>query len=412
MSERIYILQPAKQFTDPDASGLSWIQVFPYDEWDHPLYGKTVMTPDKAGKLVRHFYEGARGIEVTTDYEHGEDAAKGGKASGTIRKVEARNDGLWCGVEWTPTARKEIADGEWRYFSGAFFEEYTRQPDGEKFECVLDGGGLTNKPWVKGMMPVNLSELVVEKEATVADEPKSEVVEKEHSEPGSGAGGEPQPRETGEHGKGEQGTRGSDPSAPDEQPSVTEAKIREALGLDDDDDLATAIDELIAEVAPIREAVKSHSERKTFAEQFPAEAKRLARLEKYERDQQAKAFSERYVDVQVDDKSTGKGFSALALQKIEEFYKKFSEQSATLADVQDVLDTIGSTGLVDYADHGSRQFKEGVTVEDKDAPKLFAEKVAAKMEEDKMDYRTAVETAATENPELFNQYQAAYGGSR
>lgn len=162
MNHELSYLVPL-QFAEGDwvDGNKKWIQLYPYDSWDHPFYGTTTITPEIAQQFVENFNKGIRGQEIHSDYEHGEDAAKGNKASGKFIKVEARTDGPWALVEFTEEAKKEIDAGEWNYWSTSHWDSWTHPHTGETHQYVLDGGGLTNKPFVKGMVPLNFSELML-----------------------------------------------------------------------------------------------------------------------------------------------------------------------------------------------------------------------------------------------------------
>ena len=404
---RVYVAELPKQFSETE--GLTWIHALPYGEWDHPKFGMTVVDEQKVDNFVKNFTEGTTGIELSTDYEHGLDPARGAMASGTIKAMRKSANGLWVGVEPTARAKAELDAGEWRYFSGEFWEEWEDPHSGSKTKDVFTGGGFTNKPWVKTVqpigtaLPINFSELVVEKEAAV----ENESVEKEHSEPGTGAGGEPEPRETGDNEEGEQGTRGPDPEEEDEEVRDSlDTQLRDILGLDPDADIVKAIKGMKEEVTPIREAAKAHSEKKAFAELYPREAKRLAELETTDRESRAKSFSESYANVKDGDgRPTGKGFSGLVLDKLEMLHKSFSEGTANINDVKDVLDAIGQNGLVDYTERGTTYIGEVQTGETAtDAPKLFAEKIVQIQTADKLNYKEAAELAAQRFPQLAQAY--------
>jgi hypothetical protein len=157
-------LQPVRTFAETSwvEDNKKWIQLYPYDSWDHPVYGTTTVDKEIAQKFVENFDKGVRGHEIHTDYEHGKDPAKGTKASGKYVKLETRDEGLFGLVEFTDTAKEEIEKGEWNYWSTSHFDSWKHPQTGEEFEFVIEGGGLTNKPYVKGMVPLNFSELLVE----------------------------------------------------------------------------------------------------------------------------------------------------------------------------------------------------------------------------------------------------------
>ncbi len=399
---------------------ITWVHAAPWDRWDHPMYGETVFPRERGERMKQNFENNVREIEIATDYEHGLDRAKGTKASGWVRKVDPRDDGLWLGIQFTETAKKEIADGEWKYFSYEFNDEWEHPRTGMKYEDVLAGGGLTNKPWIKGVMPINFSELVEEVRMDDDNKPKGEVADKEHSEPGSGT--PPIPRTDEPAGKDhEPGTREASPPVEPEDTKVNdlEAKLRKELNLDPDEDIIKVVTGMKAEVEPLREAAKAHSESKAFAEQFPEEYARMQRLEKSERGRDAKAFAERYARITVEDEEgtktdTGFGFSALVLSKLEDVHKKFSEGTVTIADIGETLDLMAKKGIVQYSETGASIVREDEddNVPAKGAAQKFSEKVTEAITNDKLDYKTAVAAVTKQNPELFEAYRAEMEAGR
>ncbi len=136
----------------PDAS---WLQAFPVGEYSHEVYGKIKMTVERARNMASNIIRKVRGIDLAIDYGHN----SGGEAAGWVTSAEARQDGLWLFVEWTKEAANKIREGEYRYFSPEYMDVWTHPQTQEKFKDVLVGGGLTNRPFLKNIMPVNLSEI-------------------------------------------------------------------------------------------------------------------------------------------------------------------------------------------------------------------------------------------------------------
>lgn len=149
-------LQPIQfEESKPDAS---WLQAFPIGEYKHPVYGKIVMSFERAKAMASNVIKKVRGIDIAIDYGHD----SGGIAAGWVSSAEARSDGLWLFVEWTADAANDIRSGKFRYFSPEFVDEWEHPQSGKKFKDVLLGGGLTNRPFLKNIMPVNLSEVLEE----------------------------------------------------------------------------------------------------------------------------------------------------------------------------------------------------------------------------------------------------------
>ncbi len=136
----------------PDAS---WLQAFPVGEYTHEVYGKIKMTVERAQNMARNIISKVRGIDLAIDYGHD----SGGEAAGWVTSAEARHDGLWLFVEWTQAAATAIREGKYRYFSPEYVNEWAHPQTGDKFKDVMVGGGLTNRPFLKNILPVNLSEI-------------------------------------------------------------------------------------------------------------------------------------------------------------------------------------------------------------------------------------------------------------
>jgi hypothetical protein len=173
--------------------GVVWLQAIAAKTYNAPGYGSVPISEDKILNFVSNFHENVRGQEIATNYDHGVDRAKGNKASGWIRDARYEDNHLWVAVDFTETARQELKNNEWKYFSLEWEDEW-EDNDGKIYNDVIVGGALTNRPVAKYLMPINFSELFVER--ADLDKNMGESKEMEHSEPGSGT--PPQPRTDGD----------------------------------------------------------------------------------------------------------------------------------------------------------------------------------------------------------------------
>jgi len=421
MNSEISHLFPLKQFAEAGKlnwleGNQLWIQQYPFDSWSHPIFGETTIDRDRALKLKESFDKGIRGQKIFSDYEHGLDPAKGNKASGQILELKVIDEprgtiftqpGLWARVQFTENARKEIDDGEWNYWSASHYDEWTHPQTKETHELVYDGGGVTNKPYVKGMAPLNFSEVGITQEQAEAATPEEiDPVEIVEDVPVVDNGNE-------------NNDEGGDNDVKLEE---FEKTLRSKLGIADDADIVTAVGGLVDEVTPMREALKVHNEKKQFSEMFPAEAKRMEELEKLEQERQARQFSESFSNTRLkkkvgdNDEETTLGYSALVLGKIENLAKQFSEGTANIGGVKELMEAIADNGIVDYGTKGSSRENTAVLTNPDEVPsggmrevrKAFAEKVTEIMREDKIEnYGTAVALAADKYPNLADAYRSA-----
>lgn len=140
-----------------DSVDTSWIQAFPVGTWDHPVYGTIEMTHERANMFAQNVNARVREQDLDIDYDHKD---FGGKAAGWVKSAQARADGLWILVEWTPPAKDALKNKEYRYFSPEYVDEWKRDRDGTVFQDVLFGGAITNRPFLKDILPINLSEVM------------------------------------------------------------------------------------------------------------------------------------------------------------------------------------------------------------------------------------------------------------
>lgn len=133
---------------------VSEVQIARVGSWDHPQYGRFGISEEVLQQFVDNFYAKVRGVELAVDVSHQPDNG----AVGWFRDLYKRGQELWARIEWTETGAKLLRDGTYRYFSPEFVVSHTDPETGAKLKNVLQGGGLTNRPFIKGMAPVMLSE--------------------------------------------------------------------------------------------------------------------------------------------------------------------------------------------------------------------------------------------------------------
>lgn len=145
---------------EADNAVSSWIQAFPLGKWEHPVFGTLEFTKDRVARFVENLKNKVTGTDVSIDFRHRQDPAKGGQAAGWVKEAEDRGDeGLWLNVEWTNDAAKEIKEKKWRYFSPEYADEWDNKK-GQTFTDVLFGGALTNHPFLRDIAAVNLEDFM------------------------------------------------------------------------------------------------------------------------------------------------------------------------------------------------------------------------------------------------------------
>jgi hypothetical protein len=246
--------------------------------------------------------------------------------------------------------------------------------------------------------------------------PEATSPELELSEPGTGPA--PALDEVGDRSGGaDQGSRIDTPPNTDPEANADEGgvmsdldrELRELLELDDDADIVARVSEMRNVAAPLEEAAVLAGEQRAFSERYPEEAAELKRLREESVSRQAKSFAESCgkLRLKIGETQTEMGFSAIALEKIENAHRKFSEGAATLSDFEAVLSTVmGSEGIVDFAETGS-SVTDDLPLQSGNPRIAFAELIKRVIEDNdgELEYADAVREAAKKNPELAEAYR-------
>jgi hypothetical protein len=125
------------------------------DNEKHSLYGGITITAEDLKRMKENFEKNARGLAegdkpiLQFDYKHADEDV----AAGWIQGLVLSDDGqkLFADVEFTDPARKAIQAKEWKFTSPTIVRNFTNTQTGEKFDIVLKGAALTNKPFLKDM---------------------------------------------------------------------------------------------------------------------------------------------------------------------------------------------------------------------------------------------------------------------
>jgi hypothetical protein len=144
------------KFDDGDDE-VRWIQAMPLGKYDHPVHGTIEITPERVQQFAANVNNRIRETDLDIDYDH---KAAGGDAAGWVQTAEPRPDGLWLAIKWTKTAFQKLKEGAYRYFSPEFVDEWKHPKTGVVHKDVLFGGGITNRPFLKDILPINMTEII------------------------------------------------------------------------------------------------------------------------------------------------------------------------------------------------------------------------------------------------------------
>lgn len=132
------------------------LQLFKAGVYYHDSYGKIEITPDILKKMAFNFNEKVRGIDLALDYKHDSE----GEAAAWFEEVYTKENDteLWFKPRWTPQGKETILSEKYKYISPDFTLSYIDNEKLTNHGPVLMGAGLTNRPFIKRMAPIILSE--------------------------------------------------------------------------------------------------------------------------------------------------------------------------------------------------------------------------------------------------------------
>ena len=153
------------------------VQVLRVGTFFDPRYGQFQITKQMLLSMKKNFDDNVRKLSLAFDFKHeSEDIA-----AGWFQTVNLRNDDteLWAEVEWTVEGARKLADRLFRYVSADFSANYIDNETLKEHGPCLLGAALTNRPVIKGMDPITLTEgegkmdekdkLIAQLQAKIAD---------------------------------------------------------------------------------------------------------------------------------------------------------------------------------------------------------------------------------------------------
>lgn len=116
------------------------------------------VTKQTLESLVDNFVNNVRNQDISIDYTHQNDSGEN-PAAAWIKELSLSDDNLnlFAKVEYTPTAQKMVKDKEYKYLSVDIDQVWWNE-EGKMFNNVLCGATFTNRPVVKGLNSMKLSE--------------------------------------------------------------------------------------------------------------------------------------------------------------------------------------------------------------------------------------------------------------
>ncbi len=132
-----------------DIGHVQLVRAGKFKQWDG-VYLE--ITTEMLRNMKKNFDGNVKKNKLAIDYYH----SSYGDAAGWIDGVtlKAGDTEMWVDVSWTETAKTKILSKELRYLSIEFEWDYIDNETEVSHGVTLCGGGLTNRPFVKGMKEI------------------------------------------------------------------------------------------------------------------------------------------------------------------------------------------------------------------------------------------------------------------
>jgi len=131
----------------------SWVTLTRYGDFYDPRYGNFSITLDMLAQMVSNFDKRVLGQDVFIDVSHRPSEGSAAK----ILKLTVENGRLRALVEWTRFGIEAIRDRGFTYLSAEFADAWKDNEKQAEHGCVLIGAGLTIRPVIKNLDPVQLA---------------------------------------------------------------------------------------------------------------------------------------------------------------------------------------------------------------------------------------------------------------
>lgn len=144
-----------------DGQTQSWITLTRTGNFSDPRYGDFMITPTHLQQMVENFDRRTLGQDVFIDVAHKPNDG----AAAKVLKLTVENGRLRALVAWTEFGLKAVKERGFAYLSAEYHENWRDNEAKNAHGCVLLGAGLTTRPVIKNLDPVQLSEGDEERDA-------------------------------------------------------------------------------------------------------------------------------------------------------------------------------------------------------------------------------------------------------
>lgn len=132
-----------------------WVTLTRTGNFSDPRYGDFMITPTHLQQMVDNFNKRTLGQDVFIDVAHRPNDG----AAAKVLKLAVENGRLRALVEWTEYGLDAVKKRGFAYLSAEYHENWRDNEAKNAHGCVLLGAGLTTRPVVKNLDPVDVHQL-------------------------------------------------------------------------------------------------------------------------------------------------------------------------------------------------------------------------------------------------------------
>jgi Mu-like prophage I protein len=131
----------------------TWQTLTRVGKFHDPRYGDFTITLAMLDQMVQNFDKRVLGQDVFIDVSHRFNDGSAAK----VLKLAVETGRLRALVEWTPYGISAVRERGFQYLSAEFHENFIDNEKQEQHGCVLQGAGLTIRPVIKRLDPIQLA---------------------------------------------------------------------------------------------------------------------------------------------------------------------------------------------------------------------------------------------------------------
>jgi phage I-like protein len=239
------------QLATNEAEPRDEIMLFPFGEFDHPVYGKLKFDNNFFNEIIDNHQMNVLHVKPFMDKQHDEDKALAWFDDSPYIRPGV---GLFIKPDYTDLGRNMLKTRTYRYFSPSW-GPYKDPQNGKEFKNVLMGGAATNIPFLKTMPPI-IDETAVLDSKGMVEFKLTDLTTKGSSDAG---------------GKADESKKEQTPTVDNKTQGENMIKINKLFNLSDDapeDEAVVKVEDLQKENADLKAKV---AELEATAEEKPAE---------------------------------------------------------------------------------------------------------------------------------------------